>query len=101
VISLSSPGLSTLARGPDSGIYEKPMWYLIAVKLKPTPEQVEAVRYAGALGHSHFALSRGKDGQLRVSAECSSLAHCFDPRWPRPEAVMTRLGKKRHLFRVA
>lgn len=79
------------------------MWYITTVKAKPSPEQVEACRYAGALGHTHFALARGKDGQLHLASECSSLADAVrvDPRWPAPECVMTRLGKKRHLFRVA
>lgn len=71
--------------------------------MKPTPEQVQAVRYAGALGHTHFALRRDKDGKLSVQSESCSLADALrmGTGESAPECVMTRLGKHRHLFRVA
>ena len=69
------------------------------MKIKPTPEQVEACRYAGMLGHTHFALVRN-GAKLQLEAETTDLANARRLS-PHAEAIMTRLGKKRHLFRVA
>lgn len=87
----------------QNDLFRKRRVVYYCVKMKPTPEQVQAVRYAGALGHTHFALSRDKAGALRVQSESCSLidalriSHGEQP----PECVMTRLGQKRQLFRVA